>query len=141
MTDKEQIVALINRYSYTLDHGELESFANLFTKGEWGLEDTIYKGKHEIMDSIMSKVILYKDKTPKTRHISTNIDLTIKNNKAIGKRYGFVIQQASDQPLKVIFSADYHDVFIKENDQWRFSKCHIKRTFPGDTSNLFKEEL
>lgn len=35
MTDKEEILSLLNRYSHTVDGGDIEDFVGLFEKGEW----------------------------------------------------------------------------------------------------------
>ncbi|MES0884427.1 nuclear transport factor 2 family protein [Roseibium sp. SCP14] len=139
MADRDEIAKLINHYSFTLDSGDMEGFAELFAKGEWGIEGDMHKGKDAIMNNVLSKVILREDGTPKTRHASTNVDIYVDEaaGTATCKRYGIVVQQTEDVPLQTIFSGDYYDEFIKENGDWRFVKCEIKRPFVGDLSQLF----
>ena len=35
MSAREDILHLINRYTFTIDTGDLEGFASLFAHGEW----------------------------------------------------------------------------------------------------------
>ncbi|SFK07820.1 SnoaL-like domain-containing protein [Pseudovibrio ascidiaceicola] len=142
-SDHDQILELLNRYSFTLDGGDLEGFAELFTDGEWGMEGSMHQGKEALLAGVLSTVLLQPDGTPKTRHISTNIQLEIDMEACIAtcKRYGLVIQQTADLPLKPIFSADYFDTFSKVDDVWCFKKCELKRAFVGDLSHLFSQQL
>ena len=74
MSDKEQILSLLNRYSFTVDSGDLEGFVALFEKGEWYVEGTPpNKGSKEVFDNVVSNVIIYEDGTPRTRHVNANI--------------------------------------------------------------------
>ena len=38
MSAREEILHLINRYTFTIDTGDLEGFASLFTHGKWIME-------------------------------------------------------------------------------------------------------
>ena len=58
MTAKEQILSLLNQYSYTIDSGDFNGFAALFEKGEWCIEGSKpNRGSKEIFDNIISKII------------------------------------------------------------------------------------
>jgi len=39
MNAREEILHLINRYTFTIDTGDLEGFASLFEYGEWIMKD------------------------------------------------------------------------------------------------------
>ncbi|WP_057461471.1 nuclear transport factor 2 family protein [Pseudovibrio sp. POLY-S9] len=142
-TDRDEILKLLNRYSFTLDSGDLDGFAELFAHGEWGMEGRMHQGKEALLAGVRSTVLLQSDRTSKTRHMFTNIQLEINNEASIAtcKRYGLVVQQTADLPLKPIFSADYFDTFAKEEDVWRFKKCELKRAFVGDLSHQFSQEV
>ena len=40
MSDKEKILSLLNRYSHTVDGGDIEGFAALYDKGAWYVADS-----------------------------------------------------------------------------------------------------
>jgi len=143
MSDKDEIMSLLNRYSHTVDGGDIEGFVALFEKGEWYVEgSTPNRGSKEVFENVLSKVIIYEDGTPRTRHINANIELSIdeKSGTAKGQRYVTVLQQTDSLPLQAIFSGHYYDEFVKENGEWRFAKTVIHQPFVGDMSQHLKSE-
>ncbi len=143
MSDKDEIMSLLNRYSHTVDGGDIEGFVALFEKGEWYVEgSTPNRGSKEVFENVLSKVIIYEDGTPRTRHINANIELSIdeKSGTAKGQRYVTVLQQTDSLPLQAIFSGHYYDEFVKENGEWRFAKTVIHQPFVGDMSQHIKSE-
>jgi len=143
MSDKDEIMSLLNRYSHTVDGGDIEGFVALFEKGEWYVEgSTPNRGSKEVFENVLSKVIIYEDGTPRTRHVNSNIELSIdeKSGTAKGQRYVTVLQQTDSLPLQAIFSGHYYDEFVKENGEWRFAKTVIHQPFVGDMSQHLKSE-
>jgi 3-phenylpropionate/cinnamic acid dioxygenase small subunit len=141
MTAEEQITSLINRYAITVDSGDLDEFIDLFEKGEWyvdGLDPN--KGPQEIFDNVISKIIIYADGTPRTRHVTTNVELEIDDKKgtAKGQRYVTVLQQTDELPLQPIFSGHYFDEFVKDGGTWRFAKTVVHNPLVGDMSQHLK---
>ena len=142
MSDKDEILSLLNLYSYTIDGGDLKSFTALYEKGEWNIEGLPpNRGAQAIFDNVMSKVIIYDDGTPRTRHINTNIEIAIdeKNETAKVQRYVTLIQQTETLPLQVIFSGHYHDEFVKEEGKWRFAKTVVTKPLIGDGSQHLRD--
>ena len=138
MAAKDEILKLINRYSFTLDSGDLEGFLDLFADGEWTFEQgKPNRGRQELFDNVVSRVILYDDGTPRTRHTSTNIDIEIDEEagKAACRRYVVVFQQTDRLPLQAIYSGYYHDEFVRRNGVWRFASCTIRNPLYGDLSH------
>jgi len=143
MSDKDEIMSLLNRYSHTVDGGDIEGFVALFEKGEWYVEgSTPNRGSKEVFENVLSKVIIYEDGTPRTRHVNANIELSIdeKSGTAKGQRYVTVLQQTDSLPLQAIFSGHYYDEFVKENGEWRFAKTVVHQPFVGDMSQHLKSE-
>ena len=141
MSDKEKILSLLNRYSHTVDGGDIEGFAALYDKGAWYVADSPpNRGSKELLDNVGSKVIIYEDGTPRTRHVNANIELEIdeKAGTATGQRYVTVLQQTHALPLQAIFSGHYHDVFAREEGEWHFVETVIHQPFLGDTSHHLK---
>lgn len=144
MNSKEEIVKLINQYSFTIDSGDLEGFAALFEKGEWIFANAeAVKGK-DLKEKVLDKIILYDDGTPRTRHMTTNMDIEI--DEALGvatcTRYVFVVQQTEQLPLQVIYSGEYKDEFARnEKEQWYYKRLKIEKPFFGELKNHLTNAL
>ena len=136
MTALLEIKRLINRYSFTIDTGDFDGTAALFEHGEWimdGAESIV--GSEAILDTL-SNVKLYEDGTPKTKHLTTNIEIEVDEmeGNAASQCYVTVFQQTDDFPLQPIFSGHYFDSFECVDDVWRFTKRLIRFTLVGDMS-------
>lgn len=92
------------------------------------------RGRQELFDNVVSRVILYDDGTPRTRHTSTNIDIEVDEStgRATCQRYVVVFQQTDGLPLQAIYSGHYHDKFVRRNGVWRFASCTIGKPLFGD---------
>lgn len=136
MTSTDQIRHLLNAYSFALDNGDLDGFADLFARGEWVFEGGVpLSGRHEVRDKLLSRVVLFSDGSPRTRHLSTNEDLQIDEDigTAQCRRYVTVIQQTETLPLQVIYSGEYLDEFARDdNGTWHYVRLSISRPFYGD---------
>ena len=136
MNSREEILHLINRYAFTIDTGDLDGFASLFEHGEWTTEGAKPNiGKDQVLE-ILSTVKIYEDGTPKTKHVTSNVDLQIDENagSATGECYVTVFQQTNDFPLQAIFSGHYFDNFECIQGTWRFKKRLIRYALVGDLS-------
>ena len=141
MSAKDDILQLLNRYAYTIDTGDLAGFASLYEQGEWYADGSPrHRGRDGVFDNVMSQVIIYDDGTPKTRHITANVELEIDEEAgtATGQRYVTVLQQTDVLPLQAIFSGHYFDEFVREDGQWRFAKTVIRYPLVGDMSAHLK---
>ncbi|MGR9089816.1 MAG: nuclear transport factor 2 family protein [Gammaproteobacteria bacterium] len=140
MSAREDILHLINMYGFTIDTGDLDGFAGLFEHGEWGMEGTKpFVGKQEFREAL-SNIIIYEDGTPRTKHVTANIDLSIdkKSGKARSQCYVTVFQQTDEFPLQAIFSGHYFDEFRRVRGKWRFKKRHIRYRLVGDMTAHLK---
>ncbi|WP_170419564.1 nuclear transport factor 2 family protein [Ruegeria atlantica] len=138
MTSADQIRHLINAYSFTLDSGDLDGFAALFAKGEWVFDGgTPLVGQQAVREKLLTRVVIYPDGTPRTRHLSMNEDLFVDEaaGTATCRRYVTVIQQTEDLPLGVIYSGEYLDELARDGDgMWHYTRLSISRPFYGEFS-------
>jgi hypothetical protein len=137
MSSKDEILSLLNQYSYTVDTGDFDGFKALFANGEWSVAGNApSRGASEVYDNILAKIILYADGTPRTRHVITNVELDIDEEKgtARGQRYVTVLQATDGFPLQAIFSGHYHDEFARDGGRWHFVSTMVHRPFIGDMS-------
>jgi len=132
----EEILALMHRYTYLIDRGNLEGFAGLFESAEWGAEGAKLQTGGEMLEMLRREVIIYPDGTPRTRHVVSNIELDVDEEDGVAKGQSYItlFQQTDDFPLQVIFSGEYHDEFVRENDTWRFERRIVKHPMMGDQS-------
>jgi len=137
MNSREEILHLINNYTFLIDSGDLDGFASLFEHGEWGAEGSqLLSGKQQMLDMLNSIIIIYPDGTPRTRHVVSNVDIHVDedNDVATSQSYITLLQQTDDFPLQVILSGTYCDDFERVDGQWRFARRIIKQPFFGDIS-------
>ena len=127
MKAETEILHLINQYAFALDAADFESLNRLFEHAQW-----IVEGK-EVGDTL-SNIRIYDNGTPRTRHVTSNVDLEINEprDKAKGQCYVTVFQQTEDLPLQPIFSGHYFDEFERVDGVWRFSKREIRYSLVGD---------
>ncbi len=137
MNTATEINTLLNEYAYRVDTGDLDGFLDLFENGEWSVEgSTVSRGRKELFDNVISNIIIYPDGTPKTRHVTANVSLTIDEatGTASGQRYVTVLQQTDALPLQAIFSGHYFDEFVQDDGRWRFAKTVVRHPLVGDMS-------
>src|SRR5262249_24069684 len=125
---------------FTIDTGDLEGFARLFEHGQWlkeGGEPMI--GRQPIQEAI-SRIRIYADGTPRTKHVTSNIDVTVDEAACTAKSecYVTVFQQTEDFPLQPIFSGHYVFDFERVDGSWRFTKRVIRYGLVGDLSAHLK---
>jgi len=140
MSSREEILHLMNVYGFTIDTGDLDGFAALFEHGEWGMQGADpFIGKDQFREALQN-VIIYEDGTPRTKHVTANVDLEIDESagRAKSQCYVTVFQQTDNFPLQPIFSGHYFDDFERIDGHWRFKKRDIRNQLVGDMSAHLK---
>jgi hypothetical protein len=146
LTDWEQIFNLISAYSFSIDSGDLVTFAAQYRYGTWnGLDEA------GILALLRRIVILYpENKTydqggrgkPLIAHIGTNAQINVaKNGKtatAVSLRTGIQgvigVPGVTDFPLQPIFVIRYDDTFEKVDGEWRFKTTQLTSLIRGNTT-------
>jgi len=136
MGAREKILHLINNYAFTIDTGDLDGFARLFENGEWTVEGAPPNVGAEQVRAAISTVRLYPDGTPRTKHVTSNVDLAIDEHAgtAAGQCYVTLFQQTDELPLQAIFAGHYFDEFERAGGKWRFKKRLIRHALVGNLS-------
>ena len=138
-TDAEartEITALIHGYAELLDTGDLDGVAALFANADYGTPNQGRIRGTETVRKVYEPVILYDDGTPRTKHVITNVTVTIEPDAmtASAASYFTVLQQVDDTPLQPIIAGRYHDRFECADGSWRFSERMILPDLVGDLS-------
>ena len=136
MNAREEILHLMNRYGFTIDTDDFEGCASLFEHGEWTMEGGEPHTGTQGMLEVLSNVRLYDDGTPKTKHVTANVDLMIGEATGTAKSecYVTVLQQTVEFPLQPIFCGHYFDDFERVGGTWRFARRFIRYGLVGDMS-------
>ena len=125
MSAATAITNLLYRYAELMDAGDLETVAALFDKARirTGSGEEV-EGSAPMLALWRAHVRIYPCGTPRTKHVVTNPIVEI--NEAAGtatcRSYYTVFQATPALPLQAICAGRYHDAFVRENGQWRFSQ-------------------
>ena len=128
------ILALMAEYCDSIDRGDLDGCAALFRGGRWGIAGELAEGEVAVR-ALLANVALY-DGLPRTRHLMSNllIEVAADGNHAHSRSCIMVMQAAPGFALQPIFIGSYHDVFVRENEQWCFRERVIVPDLVGDLS-------
>ena len=132
---EQLILALMAEYCDSIDRGDLDGCAALFRGGRWGIAGQLAEGEAAVR-ALLANVTLY-DGVPRTRHLMSNvlIDVAADGNHASGRSCIMVMQAVPpDFALQAIFIGSYHDVFVREGEQWCFRERVIVPDLIGDLS-------
>jgi 3-phenylpropionate/cinnamic acid dioxygenase small subunit len=133
---RAEITALIHGYAELLDAGDLDGVATLFADADYGTPNQGRIRGTEKVRKVYDPVILYDDGTPRTKHVITNVTITVEPGAmtASAKSYFTVLAQIDDTPLQPIIAGRYHDEFEHVDGAWRFSERMILPDLIGDLS-------
>ncbi|MGL6224092.1 MAG: nuclear transport factor 2 family protein [Steroidobacteraceae bacterium] len=132
---EQRILALMTEYCDSIDRGDLDACAALFRGGRWGIAGHLAEGETAVR-ALLANVTLY-DGLPLTRHLMSNvlIQVAADGGHATARSCIMVMQGvAPDFPLQPIFIGSYHDIFVRETEQWCFRERVIVPDLVGDLS-------
>jgi hypothetical protein len=132
---KQVIEQLIFEYARRIDAGDFPGVAELFRSGRicssFG-EPAV--GYDAVLALYQRSTRLYGDGTPRTRHLTTNVVVTLEGETASCHSYFTVMQALPDFPLQAIISGSYDDHFEYSKGGWRFACRTIFPDLLGDLS-------
>jgi 3-phenylpropionate/cinnamic acid dioxygenase small subunit len=146
MTDSAlEITNLIYTYAELLDAGNLDAVAGLFAHGriggvENGPPETVFTGTARVRQMYEMATRIYEDGTPKTKHNTSNVQLTIDEaaGTARSRSYYCVTQATPELPLQVIVTGHYKDTFHRLDGVWWFDSRTMFVDQVGDVSHHLK---
>jgi 3-phenylpropionate/cinnamic acid dioxygenase small subunit len=132
-----QIEALVYRYAELLDAGDLDGVAALFEHATWGSGTRTgrMQGTEQVR-RMYDGVILYEDRTPRTKHVITNLVIEHEDGatQASARSYFTVLQLVEGSGLQPVIAGRYHDRFEQVDGKWRFAERIIHPDLHGDLS-------
>ncbi|MEM8942970.1 MAG: nuclear transport factor 2 family protein [Pseudomonadota bacterium] len=132
MEDRDAILALMGEYCDSIDRGDLAGCAELFADGSWGIEGDLAQGS-DAVKAVLDNVTLY-DGRPMTRHLTSNVQITVDEDSAKAQSCITVMQGLPDFPLQAIFIGTYFDRFERRGDEWVWRERRIQPDLVGDLS-------
>ena len=129
---RNTIQQLIFEYAKRLDGGDLPGVADLFRWGRICSVQGEVAGYQAVLDLYQKTVRLYDNGTPCTMHITSNLQIEVKDRHATCHSYFCVMQGLTDFPLQAIIGGRYEDTLELVDSHWRFTRRHILPTLFGD---------
>lgn len=127
---------LLYCYAERMDAGDLSGVARLFEHADYRAGDGPALSAPEVERVNRELVILHEDGTPRTKHLTTNVQVELDEaaGSALARSYFTVIQGVAGSPLQPIVSGRYHDRFERAEGAWRFRERRIFVDLVGDLS-------
>ncbi len=131
--DRQQILDLISRYSYTWDGKAAEAFSALFqdnaimsTYSAGTLSSTTRTNKERLART-RERFQLFTSHGIQTRHYQTNTILErLSDGSVRGETLFQVVWQYAAEPApKLVHSGTYRDLFAKTSSGWKFASREI----------------
>ena len=137
MADNDrEIENLIYAYAERIDLGDLAGVAELFRHGRIEAQPgVIFEGVEQVRGLYEMSTRLYEDGTPRTKHVTTNVAVSIDSNAATARSYYTVFQQTDELPLQPIIAGRYRDTFHRVDGQWCFDTREMFVDLKGDLSH------
>jgi len=136
--DWHAVETLIMTYAERVDLGDFPGVAALFAhatyRAEHGGQIASQQGADAVRATFEGMVRRYDDGTPRTKHVTTNLQVEVDGDTATSRCYYTVFQQTDVLPLQPIIAGRYHDRFERVDGTWRFADRLIYSDLIGDLS-------
>ena len=127
---------LIARYAERIDSGDFTGVGAMFDDASFGGEEGAVHGSEAVERLFRSMVRVYDDGTPRTKHVTTNVQVELDPDgvTATARSYVTVFQALPDLPLQPIVAGRYRDRFAVVDGTWRFVERRFATDLVGDVS-------
>ncbi|HAY52211.1 MAG TPA: nuclear transport factor 2 family protein [Acidimicrobiaceae bacterium] len=142
MNSSHQIKHLLLEYARRIDNGDFVGIGELFSRGKIIIDDATHiEGSDNVSSMYTNTTRRYEDGTPRTHHVTTNIEIHIAGSSAESSSYFTVFQGMKDFPLQAIITGQYFDSFYLHDDGWWFKSRKIEIRQIGDVSHHLLIEI
>ena len=142
MNSSHQIEHLLLEYARRIANGDFVGTGELFSRGKIIVDESTHiEGPDEVSSMYTNTTRIYEDGTPRTHHVTTNIEIHIVGSSAESSSYFTVFQGMKDFPLQAIITGQYFDSFHLFDDRWWFSSRKIEIRQIGDVSRHLLIEI
>ncbi|HJM96792.1 MAG: nuclear transport factor 2 family protein [Acidimicrobiales bacterium] len=132
-----EIRNLIFRYARAIDAGQFSEIGALFSRGKIllnGTEGDAIIGETAVTALYEATTRRYDDGTPRTHHLTSNVEVNVEQDQASSVSYFTVFQALPGFDLQPIISGKYLDTFALCDDGWFFETRTMEVTLTGDLS-------
>jgi hypothetical protein len=133
--DYRAISDLIVSYAALVDAGDFAGVGSLFASGSFVGSGAVFRGAAEVSGMLSDTVILYEDGTPRTKHVTTNISISVTGTTASSEAYVTVLQAVPGLALQPIAAGRYEDSFSLVDGTWAFTERRVTIDLVGDVSH------
>ena len=128
---------LIARYAELIDAGDFTGLGAMFDDASFGGEEGAVHGGEAVERVFRSMVRVYDDGTPRTKHVTTNVQIALDLDgvTATAHSYVTVFQALPDLPLQPIVAGRCRDRFVVLHGVWRFVERRFTTDLVGDVSH------
>ena len=142
LNSSHQIKHLLLEYARRIDNGDFVGIGELFSRGKIIIDDATHiEGSDNVSSMYTNTTRRYEDGTPRTHHVTTNIEIHIAGSSAESSSYFTVFQGMKDFPLQAIITGQYFDSFYLHDDGWWFKSRKIEIRQIGDVSHHLLIEI
>jgi len=139
MPDAERSIEnLIFSYAGFVDAGDLDGVSDLLADATIGIDGVAagLRGREKILDLLQSTIRIHEDGTPRTKHVTTNVQIEVDEEAgtAAARSYFTVLQSAEGLGLQTIVAGRYRDRFERHEGRWRFAERRFTTDLIGDVS-------
>ncbi|MEU6292540.1 nuclear transport factor 2 family protein [Streptomyces sp. NPDC046988] len=127
---------LIARYAELVDDGDFAGLGALLADATFRGSGEPVSGNAAIEEMFRNMLIVHADGTPRTQHVTTNINVEVDEQAgtAFARSYVTVLQALADLPLQPVAAGRYRDRFARRDGQWRFVERSVQIRMVGDVS-------
>jgi 3-phenylpropionate/cinnamic acid dioxygenase small subunit len=129
------IADLVYAYAERIDDGDFEGVADLLADAEVTAEgtDLHLRGRDQVLALYVNGTRRHADGTPRTKHVTTNLDVDEGAAAATARSYYTVLQAVPGElALQPIVAGRYRDRFERVDGRWRFAGRHLVVDLVGD---------
>ena len=137
MSDEQAIANCIYAYAAGMDLGDFDGVGELLGHCDvtFAGSEGVHRGASALSALYGATTRRYDDGTPKTKHVTTNVAITVDGNYGNAASYFTVFQAVPGMlALQPIIAGRYDDTFVCHEGTWRFATRHVTVDLVGDLS-------